>query len=430
MKQIGIASLLLFSLSACHHSPNAIVNTAFTDSLMVNYRPSLAITANADNLAFWKKRMDSLPDNFVNGPEYASALVARFRLSGDIHDLLKADSLYTLSNDANQGKEPGIFRTLAGLSLLRHQFKRADSNLLKAIQIDGINHVPNIFLDFDIAFETGRFGYAKKLLRSLDKTNPYGFLFRRSKFEHYDGSLDTAIACMERAAAQAGDNKYLRQVALSNAADLHIHKGDLQQAYRLYSESLLIDAADLHSLTGIGWLALVNDKNDSLAERIFLFVHNHSHSPDVLLKLVQVAEVRGDSIMQTKYAEEFASIVNDPTYGGMYTKYLIDLYTGILHNPAKAVILSRNEIENRPTAQVYAWYAWSLLCNGQSAEAYDVFKHHVSGQPLEGPELYYMGKLMQVLDKGYNAQQFFKAAAKNRYDLSVARQKELTLAKF
>jgi hypothetical protein len=36
-----------------------------------------------------------------------------------------------------------------------------------------------------------------------------------------------------------------------------------------------------------------------------------------------------------------------------------------------------------------------------------------------------MGKLMKGLGKGYNAQQFFEAANKNRYDLSPAKIKDL-----
>jgi len=36
-----------------------------------------------------------------------------------------------------------------------------------------------------------------------------------------------------------------------------------------------------------------------------------------------------------------------------------------------------------------------------------------------------MGKLMQSLDKGYNAEQYFKAAYKNRYDLSPEQVRDL-----
>ena len=40
--------------------------------------------------------------------------------------------------------------------------------------------------------------------------------------------------------------------------------------------------------------------------------------------------------------------------------------------------------------------------------------------PVEGLELFWMGKLMKGLDKGYNAQEFFKAAYTTRYDLGPA----------
>jgi hypothetical protein len=368
--------------------------------------------------------MDSLPDNYVNGPKYASALFSRFHLYGNINDLLKADSLFNQSNKANREQEPSIFRTLASFAMLQHRFIQADTFLQKAKNIEG-QSVPNAFLDFDISFERGQYQHSKKLLPALEANSPFGFLFRRSKFEHYDGSLDTAISCMLQAAEKAGNNNNLKQVALSNAADLYIHKGNPEKAYKLYTESIKIDAADFHSIMGIGWIALIHDNNDSLAEKIFRFIQTQNNAPDQLLKLEQVAEARGDSFAQKKLATEFAEKTDQPVYGLMYSKYLIDLYTGILNSPEKAVAIAEREIINRPTPQTYAWYTWALYSNNETEKAYTIFKNTVSGKPLEGPELYFMGKMMDGLNKGYNAQQFFKAAYKNRYDLSPAKQKDL-----
>ena len=424
MKFIPAAFGLFMLITSCAHKQKTIVNAAFADSLITHYTYSkLAGTTNS-NLLFWEKRMDSIPENFVNGPKYASALLSRFRLYGDINDLLKADSLYNRSNEANQEKEPGIFRALASFAMLQHRFMQADSFLQKAGKIEGQSPA-NAFLDFDISFERGQYQHSKILLQTLKKNNDYSYLFRRSKFEHYDGSLDSAISCMLEAAEKAGNNNSLKQIALSNAADLYIHKGNLREAYNLYTESIKMDAADLHSIMGIGWIALVYDKNDSLAEKIFRFVHSQSHAPDALLKLEQLAEARGDSGAQKKWATEFAAQAGQRVYGLMYSKYLIDLYTGILNDPAEALAIADKEIINRPTPQTYAWYVWSLFNNNQKEKAYRVFRNTVSGKPLEGPELYYMGKLMQGLNKGYNAQEFFKAAYKNRYDLSPAKQKDL-----
>ena len=230
---------------------------------------------------------------------------------------------------------------------------------------------------------------------------------------------------MIKAGEKAGNNRQLKQIAFSNAADLCVHNGNMEKAYRLYKESIETDAADFHSIIGLGWIALVHDKNDSLAEKIFSFVHQHTSSPDVLLKMEQVADARGDSISQKKWANEFVEQVTQPYYGNMYNKYLIGLYTGILNEPAKAVSLAEQEIKNRPTPQTYAWLAWTYLMNKDIDKAYSIFKPLVSGKPLEGLELYYMGKLMISMNKGYNAQQYFKAAFKNRYDLSPAQVKDL-----
>jgi hypothetical protein len=199
----------------------------------------------------------------------------------------------------------------------------------------------------------------------------------------------------------------------------------LQKAYDLYRESIYLNAADLHSIMCIGWIALVHDKNDSLAERIFQFVHSQTKSPEPLFKLALTAEARGDMALATQYARAFEKQVTDPVYGNMYNKYLVQLYTGILNEPGKAESVAQKELLNRNTPQTEAWYAWALLSNHKTAEAYTVYKHSVSGKPLEGLELYWMGKLMQQLKKGYNAKQFFTEAHKNKYDLSPVMIREL-----
>ena len=54
-----------------------------------------------------------------------------------------------------------------------------------------------------------------------------------------------------------------------------------------------------------------------------------------------------------------------------------------------------------------------------------MYQQSVSERPLEGLELYWMGKLMKGLGKGYTAKQFFKAAERNKYDLSPSVRKDL-----
>jgi Tfp pilus assembly protein PilF len=425
MKYIVAAFICLHLFAACRQSSSKpLIDPVFCDSLISHYQPSPGSMAADSNLLFWQSKMQAMPDNFLNGPKYAGALVSSFRLHGTIEDLVKADSLMQRSNLANGEKEPSLFRTLASLALLQHKFLLADSLLMKAVAIDG-NNVPNAYLNFDISFERGQYEKARKLLGSLSADKSYAWYFRKSKFEHYSGTLDSSISYMMQAAARSANNKSLLQTALSNAADLHVHKGNLEQARDLYIQSIHIDASDIHSIMGLGWIALVHDRNDTLAERLFQFVRQRSQAPDALLKLEQVAEQRGDTILQLKYAKAFVREAERPVYGKMYGKYLIDLYTGILNDPLHAVKLAEEETVSRPAPQMFAWLAWSLYCSGQKERAYKTFTTYVSNKPLEGLELYYMGRMMKGLDKGYNAQQFFKAAYKNRYDLSPEKVKYL-----
>jgi len=423
--RIKLAAIaILFTAAGCKNNSKPLVDAGYLDTIMIRYQQSANIRTSQDNLEFWEHKMDSLPDNFVNGPEYASALISRFRLSGNIDDLIKADSLISQSNHSNQEKEAGIFRSLASLSLLQHRFADADSFYKRAFLIEGKTY-PNYFLAFDVDFERGDVGTAKSMLSFLKKGNSYGYLFRRSKYEHAEGSLDSSISLMLQAADRAGNNKYLRQTALSNAGDLFLHAADPKEALAKFQESLNIDGSDLHSITGIGWIALMHDKNYALAEKIFQFVREHQQSPDILLKLQQLAEAKKDSTASLKYAEEFASKASREKYGLMYTKYLVDLYTDVLKSPRLAINIVEKDLINRPNPQVYAWYVWSLYCNGQLEKAEDMYRKSVSGRPLEGLELYYMGMYMKGTGKNYNAQQFFKAAYKNRYDLSPAKLEEV-----
>ena len=114
----------------------------------------------------------------------------------------------------------------------------------------------------------------------------------------------------------------------------------------------------------------------------------------------------------------FAREATDTMYGIMYSKYLIDLYIGILNEPAKAKAIAENELKVRATPQTYCWYAYALFKNNEPAAANEIYKKYISGKSLEGLELYYMGMMMEGMNKNYNAGQYFKAAYKNRYDLS------------
>lgn len=424
MKKIYYSVALLCILISCKQQSKTIVSSTFADSLLQHYPEPALLKSNQADIDFWKGRIDPAQPGIVNEMKYAAALGNRFTLQGDIHDLLRSDSMLRYTDSVFIHKEAAPVLSLATHALQQHCFHEADS-LLKMAKTIGIKKYESSTASFDVAFESGDYPVAEAYLKEFAATNDYGYQFRKAKLAHYKGDLDTAIAAMEAAVRCAGDDVRLQQAALSNTADLYLHNAEPQKAYEHYLRSIRLSSADLHSIIGLGWISLVHDGNDSLAEKIFRFVQLHTQSPDVLYKLIQVMDKRGDTLSQKKYAGDFVHQVTQPAYGNMYNKYLIELYTGILQQPTSAENIAVRELQNRTTAQTAAWYAWTLYKNGKTAEAMQYYEQHISGKPLEGLELYWMGKMMQGVNKAYNARQYFKAAYKNRYDLCPYMIKDL-----
>ena len=410
---------ILGALVGCTHQNKPTVSAKFIDSLLVNYKEPGFASSNDSSMQFWKNRINPNLPGLVSESKFAGLLSMRFHMFGDIQDIKRADSiLRKIDLDFNH-REAQANLTLVGCSILQHRFREAEAYLIVAKNI-GLKKYDLLTSSFDVDFELGRYFDANNELKELKSTSDYGYFFRLSKMNHLNGLLDSSIHNMMQAAYLERGSAYLEQVALSNAADLYVHDGDLIQAADLYMKCIRMNAADFHSVIGLGWIALVKDKNDSLAEKVFTFVQKHNKLPDAYYKLTQMAESRGDTGLTRKWAKTFISRATDTAYGNMYNKYLIELYTSVLWNPSLAEQISKKELQNRATPQTYAWYSWCLFSNDKKEEAYEQFEKNVSGKPLEGLELYWMGRLMQGMDKGYNAQAFYKAANTNKYDLSPA----------
>ena len=423
MKKIGIVFIVFISFTACSNK-QPIVSAVFVDSLLLHYNNTTAINRVEAELSFWKNRIQVPGPDFVNQLKYANQLISRFHLTGNVNDIKLSDSLLFKLATTYNNKESAPYMALVRNAILQHQFKQADS-MLQIASLIGVKPYELNATTFDIQFELGNITIATESLQKIAKDNDYGYQFRKSKLKHYHGEIDSSINAMLAAANLSGNNEGLKNIALSNMADLSLHAGLVDHAYNTYLACIKTDVADLHSLMGIGKIALLNDQQDSLAEKIFQFVASKTNSPDPLYQLISVAEQRPNKQLQFEYATNFEKKAGAPIYGNMYNKYLIYLYTGILNNPKKAKAIAQKELTNRSTPQTNAWYAFTLFANDQNEEAMSVYKNHIAGKPLEALEQYYMGKLMLANKQQYNAQQFFKEAAKNEFDLSPAINNEL-----
>ncbi|MBS1511956.1 MAG: hypothetical protein JST86_14000 [Bacteroidetes bacterium] len=424
MKQVCLFLLTALVLNACKNTHSNIVNNSYIDSLLQHNDNPATVKANQADMLFWKNKIQPGTPDYTNTLKYAATCINAFHYNGDFDKVLEADSILNKTARDFNGKEAAPYMAMVQHCILEHRFNDADSFFTIAQQI-GIKKYDSCATAFDLFFERGQIELAKHNLAAIAKPHDYGYQFRMSKLMHYYGNLDSSIKAMQAAVDNAATSPGLQMAALSNLGDLYIHAGELSKANNCYMQCLDNNTADWHSLMGIGWIALMADHNDSLAEHIFQYVSTKTQSPEPLLKLISVAEYRNDTAMQYQYAKAFEQAATQRMYGNMYNKYMIQLYTGILHQPKQAEAMAERELFNRATPQTYAWYAWALLNNGKDEKAYEIYNTNVSGKPLEALELYYMGKLMQHFNKGYNAHNYFKAAFENKFDLSHVIQKDL-----
>lgn len=392
-----------------------VVESIFIDSLLANYSLPHFARAVDEDVLFWKQRVLKEPDNFLAKEKYAVGLIEKFQIFSDVRDVKSADSVLNILIRTNKADSAGLMLMLAKVKMLQHQFYQA-AGLIEKVRNTGTEKYATAMLQFDSDFELGNYSAAKVALLTNKQNEDYGYNFRVSKLHHYEGSADSAIAQMLKA-ENLSQKTELKTAALSNAGDLYLHSSKVEEAYKLYKASVQNNAADFHSLGKIGWIALVHDKNTAQAIRIFKFLQSQIKSPYPLLLLSYSYELSNHTIAKT-FAEKFIKEVAFEMYGDMYNKYIIELYAGILNQPAKAVAVAKRELQQRKTPQTYAWLAYALSLSQKNDEALQFFKEYVSGKPLEGYELFLMGRLMENAGKKLNASQFYKEAEKNKYDLT------------
>ncbi len=415
---------LLLGLFSCQQKNKPLISSKYIDSLLtINTLSSREKSLDAD-IRFWKNRYDSDKTSETNTQIYAGMLSSKFHLYGNIADLKLAENLIQEIYKNQKIKESGLARSLANYSGLQHRFNEASDLANKALEI-GDNKYESLLLQFDSAFELGKIDQAKILLYKIKKKYEYAYYFRLSKMNHYDGDLEKAIQSMEQAASLSQGNIYLEQAALSNLADLQLHSGDYEQATVNFKKSLAIDHSDFHSIKGLGIIAQNHDKNLQLTEKIFKYLAKKTASPDIYFNLIQLAQSAGNKVLEIKYAEVFTQKASELVFGNMYNKYLIELNEGVLANPKAMLEIAEKELKNRNTPQTNSWYAWALYKNNKKAEALSIYQKKVAEKPLEGLELYFMGKMMAAEKKSYNANAYFKAAFKNKYELMPKKIVEL-----
>jgi tetratricopeptide (TPR) repeat protein len=372
-----------------------------------------------EEITFWNSRLKQTPDDIIARAKFAGLLTRRFSYSGNIREVMAADSLYKLVNVLNRTHSSGTYRSLAANCITRHQFQQASVYIDSALQLGDDKYI-SILMQFDIEMELGNYQLAKQSLRQLAGKSTFEYLIREAKYkDHAEGNLEDAISLMEAAFAKIkdGNNQDIYCWTKSNLGDMYGHANRFQDAYKCYLEVLSIDPAYYHCLKGLAWLAFSHDKNAIEAKKIVVFLKQQHPVPDYDLLLAEIAQFENDTIAARQHFSLYTAQTKNQIYGGMYNKYNFNLAADEFKNYEDAMRIAETEIQNRPTPESYQQLAWVYFKKGDLPQAIAIANDRVEHHCFEPEVLYRLGLIYRAAGDKRKAERYLRKASDSWYEL-------------
>jgi tetratricopeptide (TPR) repeat protein len=369
-----------------------------------------------EQFAFWNPRIAEDSSGVGDLGPTAAAYQALFAQTGDVTVLAKAEKLYLKAFDISAHNKDGFARSLAGLYITQHKFKKAEA-IMKRLEGLPTKKIDTDYVMFDILMELGEYEKAgDHLFAQIDK-NKFDYLVRRAKWEDYQGNLDQAIQHLEwaRDIAESSNNKGSKIWTYTNIADFYGHDGQIEKSRDHFLKALALEPDNHYAKKGLAWIAYSNDNNPAEANRILdslLIVHD---IPDYYLLKAEIAESEGQTDRANKLYDQFIAKAENPNYGGMYNTYLIEIYAD--RDPAKALAIATQELENRDTPETRQLLALAQLKNGQLEAAKETIETYVIDKTHEPTAALTIGEVYDALGEKELAETYYSSIADARYEL-------------
>ncbi len=394
MKKILFCSLIIAALTTAIVSCNTKKEIANEKDYAAFINPSFQkadLQKNEDEINFWNTKLKNDTGSYANMLQVAYNTLAHFKLTGNVNDLGKADSLFYSVIRKLNNKEASVYLALTQNAITQHKFKEAEQFIYAAEKIGADAGTINL-LKFDVSMELGNYLGAKICLKKMgEKANNFDYLIRLAKYEDYEGNAEASILSMEKGYAllKSSNKKSTKVWVTTNLADMYSHSGRIQDAYNMYVKSLQLDSANLYALKGIAHICFAHDKNADAAEKILKFVLSTTDAPDLNLDLAEISEWKGNIKAKDAYLHTFlAKIESNKMYGNMYNKYLVDIYLNDKLDVKRGLQIAENEMNNRKTPETYSWLALANFKANNIGMATEIINKNVLNKTHEPLALY------------------------------------------
>ncbi len=417
MKSILIISSFLFLLYSCSRNQSKITDVS-EYQIYLNIDNKLPIQNAENELAFWQKKLDNAPNQYIYLLKIAGCNSQLFEITGNIDYIYKAEDALKKYNTVYKSKDVAPLRSLARNYITQHRFREAKELADQALKI-GEGRLETEKLLFDVNLELGNYSDAEKSLQYIARENDFDYKIRMAKWQDHKGDLKTAMVFLEEAKliAEKSNNTYLRTWAYSNLGDMYGHDGQIKKSYNYYLQTLKLNPNYTYSLKGIAWICFSYEKNTKQALDILNSIEMHHNTPDYALLMSEIAEYNNEVEFKLKFQKKYFTQLESKKYGAMYNKYNFIVFVEDTSNLKKAFDIAQMEVNQRPTPDSYDLLSYAYLKMGDEKKALEIQEKFVinkTHEPLPKYHLAIIYKANKLIEK---AQQLKEELLEAEYEL-------------
>lgn len=326
------------------------------------------------NIAFWSKRVERQPDDFVSSNRWGIAEIELARATGDVSAYLKAQTAF----DLTLHRDPGNAAALAykgSVLVSLHRFVDA-RDLARQV----LNRRPNDPVALatlgDASLELGDVETARRSYEHADQVaHGSATLTRLAHLAFVTGNSTSAVATARRAVdvGQAEGIEGERAAFLQyQLAELLAATGDLGGAGSAYGVALAADPGSYLAHSGLARVAAAKGNLDEALVQLSAAI-KIVPQPDFLARRGDLYSLRAKAGDDRRAADDYATVEAIASLAGdaanVYDRTLVYYLANHGLEAERAVRFAAAELEVRKDVYGFDAYAWALLAAGRPDEA-------------------------------------------------------------